>query len=83
MSPFEPGALRSDWKARSFPSGDHRAFEELKAALVRRVAGEDPSDGLIHSSVWRRFSASMMLIRVKTTKRPSGEIAGVAALSMR
>ena len=44
---------------------------------------DEPSDGAIQSSEWRRFSASTIVERTKTTQWPSGEIAGVAAASMR
>ena len=80
MSPSALGALRLERKASSLPSGLQRGLEALKAELDRRVAGAEPSEGLIQSSVWRWFSDSTMAERVKTTQRPSGEMAGVAAV---
>ena len=83
ISPSAPGALRFERNANSFPSGLHRGTDELNAAVVSLAGGADPSTGLIHSSLCRWFSASMVEDRAKTTQRPSGEIAGVAALSSR
>ena len=83
MSPSTPGALRLERNESSFPSGLHRGADALKAGLVSRTAGADPSAGAIHNSPCRWFSASTMVLRTKTTQRPSGEMAGVAAVSTR
>ena len=83
MSPSMPGALRVEWNASSLPSGLHCGTDALKARLVSRTGGMEPSEGLIQISVWRSFSASMIELRTKTTQRPSGEIAVAEALSMR
>jgi dipeptidyl aminopeptidase/acylaminoacyl peptidase len=55
-----PSPTRLDWNVSSWPSGLHFGADALKAGVVRRVAGEEPSDAAIHSSLCLRFAVSIM-----------------------
>ena len=77
-----PGSGRRELNASSRPSGLKRGALELKAGLVRRTAGAEPRAGASQISLWRRFSLSTTRVRTKATRVPSGEIAGLEALSI-
>jgi hypothetical protein len=78
-----PGSGRRELKASKRPSGLKRGAFELKAALVRRTAPAEASAGASQISLSRRFSLSMIRVRTKATRVPSGEMAGLVALSIR
>ena len=48
-----------------------------------RRGGVDPSAAAIHSSPWRLFSASAIVVRMNATHLPSGDIAGAWTPTMR
>ena len=85
-SPSSSGAA---WPRRrpvndsSWPSGLQLGAAALSAGSDNRRAGALPSAATIQSSLWRRFSASTIAVRMNATHLPSGETAGDCTVTMR
>jgi len=67
VSPSTPASERIDEKASSRPSADHWGFEALKAGLVRRSGGSEPSAGASQISLCRRSSSLSASPRTNAT----------------